>query len=365
MKLILKCQPLWIHGCDSGEKIIFHCIGNSIDLQLWPWMKYINCVLMEHLSDPQSEIHVICGTVGAQTIKQIDKLLREQQIITRDQDKIIGGLTTFGFKIKRKGKNISIQRSELKMSINSIENGSTCLMCAHGCTLSVAPLIGTVVMESSSDSQPQASGEGTGNDSCICEKRVLQDIAADILAFRDLSECSPQVIRDKSTIKCLLNDSSDFRLNGRVTEAEQQAGMDFVQPKPVAFIGEIDKLRIMHCLKENRKPFLSIHNLSVIIDRCPTDDYNAHSKHICILCCSVLTNRISLLTHIQNKHTGFWFKCPDCWRFFRDERCVKKHYRNNHGELISGIHNVCTLAKPIYTPEGVEIGRKFLAENNK
>lgn len=352
MIILLACKSLWTHD-NFNNSIIFHCREDTITVQIHPWAKFCADILKLVTSDPAVRIHALVPTASSKTIRLIDKLLTSGRVKCGDFQKICHIISLFGFKSsKAKRGVIKIYRSLIGSNFRTISKAEECLMCS--------------IREgkiSSKMTTADISSQRPPENECLCSRKVSDEVAKGILKFRDSDECPPQFKEERTSRSPLHTSSTDHRLNGLITSKEVEAGFDHGYIHGIASLNESDKLKIMHALKLNKQPFLSIHNISCIFDTAPTTAQNSSSKHVCILCSSVVSGRIALLGHIQNKHSGFWHRCSECWRYFTDERGAKRHYRAVHNKNIPFLTNCCSITKPKDSQESIDIGTSRTKDN--
>lgn len=152
-------------------------------------------------------------------------------------------------------------------------------------------------------------------------------------------------------------------LNGSVTpqEISNLIDTDKVIIPPKAWIDKNLRIAYIKAIKTGKFPFLSIHNLSLILEQFPSLGRSPKDSHICIFCSEICGNRSQTLHHIQRHHTSFAIKCDLCDTIKADEYLYIRHRINKHKERKS-LSLTCSNLKSKYDSEAVQIG--FMAHQS-
>lgn len=158
-------------------------------------------------------------------------------------------------------------------------------------------------------------------------------------------------------INPLATDSQNPCLNGLLTSRETNnlIDIDKVVIPQKAWINNDLKLAYIKALKNGKFPFLSIHNLSVILDQFPSLGKSPKDSHICIFCSEICSNRSQILYHVQRHHTGFAIKCDLCDTIKADEYLYIRHRINKHKERRS-LGLTCSNLKYRQEPDAIQVG---------
>ncbi|XP_074597174.1 uncharacterized protein LOC141852174 [Brevipalpus obovatus] len=144
-------------------------------------------------------------------------------------------------------------------------------------------------------------------------------------------------------------------LNGQITDLERQVS-DWDDEKmylnPIAVIDHHQQLSVLKAIKEGKLPYLTLHNLSLILEDTPC---LSRFSLFCIFCGVRCSKIETLLSHIQKFHTGFVATCQICGLHFASERSAYDHAKNAH-DYLGGFKKSCTKSRHCYNQEALTVG---------
>lgn len=159
----------------------------------------------------------------------------------------------------------------------------------------------------------------------------------------------------------VLSGLSEPLLTGGLTDFEE-AIIDWDGksiPHPRADLNEAEQLMYLKAIKQGTLPYMTLHNLRLVIQKAPILDIGPRSPHFCIFCGVLSSRRDELLFHCQRYHTGFVTACEEHRTYFMDKRSAATHLRRVHKVRKITSRYFCQFSRPPFNLDLVKAGVKF------
>lgn len=333
-------SPLDFRVLSAGTSII-HCCDGSVKRNI-NHLLTLNKYLI-NVYDGSKVLHFALPFCTTSIITLIYELM-EKHITIKDiniANKVIETIKLLGGQVHKDNSNVMVQSSFNELSSLIVTESQICDVCVK----TTRNLI-----------------EANFINQCTCRSNFPFTTADNIEIWK-------RAVENIKFIDPIPTRSPHPCLNGEITSTENSNLIDITGvcfPHKSRPDNDI-QIAFLKAIKLKKFPFLSLHNLSIILNKFPCLGTSTKDPHICIFCGKICNNKNQLLFHIQRHHTGFAIKCDICQIVKADEYLFIRHRINKHKERNS-LSLMCSYSHPIYDNESLEIGsssHQYIITNKK
>lgn len=339
MRIVLAHSDTANHSklCERDKfiPVILHTNDGSVKTSLLVW-RNIN----KNLVKVRGEQHVYLPECDVALAKLINDLLERKELMVDNaiRFKMVKQLQILGCEVKKIGNHLEVNMGNKRLGNQIISSKDECDLCD------------LVVFRSPSE-------DGTVLlDRCPCNSNDLDGLD---MGYTDVID---QLYRKKKH-KPLKSNSNHPALNGELTTTERNNNAQIILTKGLKRkLPKKYRTAIIKSIKLGNLPIISMHDLSLALDRIPSLGKNSKDFHICIFCQAIEKGRIALLNHVQKIHTGCLIKCDVCEVRKTSEYLLSRHKSRCHGDR-KNQRFFCKFARFRYNDESLRIGRLAFKKN--